>query len=179
MKLRNRKFELDRLNRSYNQVSASGKLFSGFYVIIQPYSMVERCLQDHVQSQAVRHEPNITNLVKRFNSLCDELTELVRKRHAPHHAVAPKKLDRSTIFSLDVDDPIWNDRGLVGEDVESPAWLADEDVQGDIAALLTYERCKEEECYLVREACFLEAWFKTEWATLAKCIELCGKLTSS
>jgi hypothetical protein len=76
---------------------------------------------------------------------------------------------------LDVDDPIWNDQGLDGEDAEPPLWLVDDGVREDIKALLTYERCSEEECYLVREACFLEAWFKKEWTALELCIRQCGK----
>ena len=41
---------------------------------------------------------------------------LIRKRRAPRHAVIPKHLDRDALFSLDIDDPIWNDRGLGDED---------------------------------------------------------------
>ncbi|TEB22275.1 hypothetical protein FA13DRAFT_1799042 [Coprinellus micaceus] len=74
--LQGRKFELDQLNRTYNQVSAS-----------------ERRLQDHVQSQVVQHEPNVNNLVKCFNSLCDDLSDLIQRHHALRHAVAPAKLD--------------------------------------------------------------------------------------
>jgi hypothetical protein len=76
--LRGRKFELDRLNRTYNQVSASG-MYSPCWLNEHRLLIIdiERHLQDHIQSQAARHEPNLNNLVKQFNGLCDDLSDLI------------------------------------------------------------------------------------------------------
>ncbi|KAF6751590.1 hypothetical protein DFP72DRAFT_816334 [Ephemerocybe angulata] len=156
-KLRDRKFELDRLNRSYNQVSAS-----------------ERRLAEHVQTQVTRHEPSVVKSVTRFNKLCDDLSELIRTRKAPRHAVSPLKLDQKTIFSLDVDDPVWSDKGLTGEDVQVPEWLGNDDARDGIQAMLMIARCREEECYLQREVCFLSAWFVREWGYMEDCLIQCG-----
>ncbi|RXW12569.1 hypothetical protein EST38_g13285 [Candolleomyces aberdarensis] len=155
-KLRERMFELERFNRIRSEASAS-----------------DRRLYDHIQSQVHRHEPSVLNLVQKYNKFCDELDGFIRSRRAPRHAVSPQKLDRASIFSLDVDDPIWNDRGLVGEDIEVPDWLGDDEVREDIRAMLISQRCDEEECYLVREATFLQAWFQKEWALLQQAIAAC------
>ncbi|KAJ3540622.1 hypothetical protein NMY22_g4217 [Coprinellus aureogranulatus] len=157
-KLQNRRFELERLDRSYNRVSAS-----------------ERRLQQHVKSSNAGKSPSILTQVAKYNSLCDEIGELIRKKRASKGAVQPQHLDRHTIFSLDVDDPIWNDRGLDGdEDRDPPLWLADDGVREDIKAVLMLDRCSEEECYLIREATLLQVWFSNEWRMLSLCIEKCG-----
>lgn len=133
-------------------------------------------MKNHITAQVVRHEPSIVSLIKRYNKLVDELHELIRLRKAPRHAVRPAYIDQSTAFSLDVDDEIWNDRGLDGSELEEPPlWLADDAVRKDINALLMLRRCEEEECYLIREFCFLQDWYSREWARLNVCIERSGE----
>jgi hypothetical protein len=127
-------------------------------------------LTDHVASQVARHEPTIINTAQRFNKIVDEMEALIRKRRAPRHAVIPKHLDRDALFSLDIDDPIWNDRGLDDEDSEVPRWLADDNVCNGISAMLMIYRCEEEECYLLREAVLLQAWYVNEWERLSHAI---------
>ncbi|TEB19812.1 hypothetical protein FA13DRAFT_1646138, partial [Coprinellus micaceus] len=148
-KLRDHKFELERFNRVYSQSTAS-----------------ERRLTDHIKSQVSRHEPTIVKIAQRFNKLVDDLTDLIRKRRAPRHAIAPKQVDRSTLFSLGIDDPIWNDRGLEESDLDVPRWLGEDEVQTSIAAMLVLNRCEEEECYLIREAVLLQSWYMAEWEQL-------------
>ena len=67
-----------------------------------------------------RHEPNVVNTAQQFNKIVGEMEELIHKHQAPHHAVAPKRIECDLLFSLDIDDPIWNDRGLGDEESEPP-----------------------------------------------------------
>ncbi|KAJ2911998.1 hypothetical protein MD484_g8421, partial [Candolleomyces efflorescens] len=145
-KLRNRKFELERLNRVYHQASAS-----------------ERRLKTHVEGQFSRSEPNLLNLVKRYNSFCLEIEELIRAGRTPSHVIAPKQLDREGLFALDVDDAIWDDRGLDDHTQDIPLWLGDQSVKDGIKALLMVDRCAEEQQYLQKEVEALAAWFMEEW----------------
>ncbi|KAJ2936436.1 hypothetical protein H1R20_g659, partial [Candolleomyces eurysporus] len=145
-KLRNRKFELERLNRVYHQASAS-----------------ERRLKNHVEGQFSRSQPNLLDLVKSYNSLCVEIEKLIGSHHAPPHAVAPKQLEREGLFSLDVDDAIWDDHGLDDHTQEIPLWLGNQQVKDGIKAFLMKSRCEEEQQYLQREVEGLVKWFMEEW----------------
>jgi hypothetical protein len=120
-------------------------------------------LKTHVEGQFSRSEPNLLNLVKRYNTFCVEIEELIRRRHAPVHAIAPKQLDQEGLFALDVDDVIWDDRGLDDHTQDVPLWLGDETVKDGIRAFLMVDRCKEEQQYLQREVEALAAWFMEEW----------------
>ncbi|KAJ3499902.1 hypothetical protein NMY22_g19449 [Coprinellus aureogranulatus] len=148
-KLRHRRFELERANRVYSRMSAS-----------------ERRLNERIESKATSRGSSIGQQVSSFNQLCNEIRSLIQKRHAPHHAVAPLPLDRNSIYSLDVDDPIWNDRGLDDEDEPTPLWLGHDEVREGIKALLLWRRCEEEERYLTREVVFLQTWYRQEWVRL-------------
>ncbi|TEB31106.1 hypothetical protein FA13DRAFT_1709947 [Coprinellus micaceus] len=128
-------------------------------------------LRDHKSelerfNRVSRHEPTIVKIAQRFNKLVDDLADLIRKRRAPWHAIAPKQVDRSTLFSLGINDPIWNDRGLEESDLDVPRWLGDDEVQTSIAAMLVLSRCEEEECYLIHEAVLLQSWYMAEWEQL-------------
>ncbi|KAJ3529279.1 hypothetical protein NMY22_g9058 [Coprinellus aureogranulatus] len=154
-KLRERKFQLDRSNRVYAQQSAS-----------------ERRLQNRIRSSATKHSASIPQIVKDFNKLCDAMQDLIRKRSAPRNVKAPDKIDLKSIYSMDVDDPIWNYRGLDDNEEEVPLWLGDEDVRNGINSLLMWQRCEEEECYLAREAFLLQTWYRQEWDRLNHAIGL-------
>ena len=123
-------------------------------------------MTDHIKSQVSRHEPTVVKIAQRFNKLVDDLEDLIRKRRAPRHAITPKHLERDSLFSLGVDDPIWNDQGLDDMDSDTPQWLGDDEVRDCITAMLTLSRCEEEECYLIREAVLLQSWYVSEWERL-------------
>jgi len=84
-------------------------------------------------------EVKIQVLARKYNKLCDELAELIRKKNAPRGAVVPLYIDMETLFKLDVDDDIWQDVGLT-DDIDTlhsiPSWLGDENVRQGIKALL-------------------------------------------
>jgi hypothetical protein len=113
-------------------------------------------------------------LVKTYNSLCDQINQLIRERKAPLGAIAPQHLSKDGLFKLDVDDDIWQDIGL--DDVEGPIphWLGDENVRMAIKNLLELDRCQEEEVRLRMERCAMQEWMMEEWTCLDATIKLCS-----
>ena len=96
------------------------------------------------------------------------MANLVCLGKAPCGVIPPPPLVRETLFSLDVDDPIWDDTGL--EDVEEqpsvPQWLGNENVRTGIKALLMVERCEEELFRLRLECQASHQWVREEWDLL-------------
>ncbi|THV03125.1 hypothetical protein K435DRAFT_916154 [Dendrothele bispora CBS 962.96] len=147
-RLRARKFELDRLERSYSKQRS------------------EQRLDDHTREAIQQREPGITNLASKYNKLCDEMADLIRQHQAPNFAMAPKKIERQSLFDLDVDKEIWQDMGL-DEDAENPPlWLCNEEVRRGIRAVLELDRCIEESTRLRVQRKALQEWFMDEWYTL-------------
>ena len=153
-KLRERKFELERLERAYRHNSGEQKLHA------------------HTDSQVKRKEPGIVQLAKKYNELCMEIEKLIQERKAPRGAISPLKIVRENLFLLDVDDDIWQDIGLNDEDDggSPPLWLADEKVREGIKSLLLLDRCMEEEIRLKRERDAMQDWFMQEWKSVENAI---------
>ncbi|KAI5982636.1 hypothetical protein EDD15DRAFT_2391151 [Pisolithus albus] len=140
-----RKFELERLEQSYQN------------------SVNESHLHSHVESSIKRREPAISKLVTTYNTLCGELLGMIRLSRAPPGAIPPTPIPSKGLFQLDVDSDIWQDVGL-GEGLpDPPRWLADEDVRKGIRFMLEVDRCNEEERRLSRERTILQEWFAVEW----------------
>ncbi|KAI5986471.1 hypothetical protein EDD15DRAFT_2389853 [Pisolithus albus] len=140
-----RKFELERLEQSYQN------------------SVNENHLHSHVESSIKRQEPAISKLVTTYNTLCGELLGMIRLSRAPPGAIPPTPIPSKGLFQLDVDSDIWQDVGL-GEGLpDPPRWLADEDVRKGIRFMLEVDRCNEEERRLSRERTILQEWFAVEW----------------
>jgi hypothetical protein len=59
----------------------------------------------------------------------------------------PKKIPCEGLFSLDVNDEIWQDIGLEDREEGSsvPAWLGNDEVHQGINNVLELDRCIEEE----------------------------------
>ncbi|KII82805.1 hypothetical protein PLICRDRAFT_120248, partial [Plicaturopsis crispa FD-325 SS-3] len=147
-RLRQRKFELERLERAYR------------------HTVNEKNLRTHTASQVKRREPGILSLARAYNKLCDELATLIRRRKALPGAVAPTRIAKDGLFKLDVDDDIWQDVGL--DDSEDgrdgiPLWLGDDKVRDGIRARLEVDRCLEEEIRLSKERCSMQEWMIEEW----------------
>ncbi|KIJ08143.1 hypothetical protein PAXINDRAFT_18694 [Paxillus involutus ATCC 200175] len=68
-------------------------------------------LHSHAEASVKHHEPTLLQL------------------KAVHGAVMPHYIPQEDLFELDVDDDIWQDVGLTGDEAEPPAWLADDKVQ--------------------------------------------------
>ncbi|KAG6822572.1 hypothetical protein H0H92_013338, partial [Tricholoma furcatifolium] len=81
-RLRMRKFELDRLERSFRKQSTDQKL------------------NEHVASAVKRREPGISALAALYNRHCDTIKRLVRDRQAPQGAQCPQKIKTKGLFAL-------------------------------------------------------------------------------
>ena len=103
------------------------------------------------------------------------MQELIAKRKAPQGATVPEKVEMARLFSLDVDDAIWQDIGLADEGlVDPPLWMCNDDIRRGIKALLEFDRCLEEEARLVHERQALQVWFAEEWEIIMKGCQATG-----
>ncbi|KAG1730468.1 hypothetical protein EDB19DRAFT_1897065 [Suillus lakei] len=143
--LRQRKFELERLERSYQA------------------TVNEHQLRSNTQYSIKRQEPAILKLVSTYNGLCTQLQSLIRQRRAPPSAIPPHLIAHDGIFLLNVDDEIWQDIGLDDEGMHLPAWLSDEATRSGIRLQLELNRCVEEETRLRRERSVMQEWMLAEW----------------
>jgi hypothetical protein len=92
--------------------------------------------------------------------------------------VAPKRLGKEGLFGLDVDDGIWDNRGLDDHTQVIPLRLGDEAVRDGIKAMLVKDRCKEEQVYLQRELDRLVDWFIEEWDVVECALNSTGSESS-
>ncbi|KAG6914013.1 hypothetical protein DXG01_002922 [Tephrocybe rancida] len=130
-RLRTRKFELDRLERSFRK------------------QVNDQKVDAHTAASVKSRKPAISKLACSYNALCDTMQQLFNKGKAPCGAICPKQLELKGIFDLDVNDTIWEDIGLEeGTPAALPLWLADENMHAGIKALLERDRCLEEEVHL-------------------------------
>ena len=92
------------------------------------------------------------------------MRELIAQRKAPRGATMPEKVEMAGVFLLDVNNAIWQDVGLAGEDLTDPlSGMCDDVVHRGIKALLEVDRCGEEEAHLVHERRALQVWFSEQW----------------
>ncbi|KAJ3990611.1 hypothetical protein F5050DRAFT_1582623 [Lentinula boryana] len=84
---------------------------------------------------------------------------------APANAIAPRPIPTKELFSLDVDDSIWDDIGLDESEqtTDLPLWLVDEGVRMGIQGILLRDRCDEELQRLRYELKSLAEWHSEEW----------------
>jgi hypothetical protein len=164
-RLRQRKFEIEKLERSYRR-SVNGMYILPCQLTHQITILSDAKLQGHVETSLKRREPTIVKLAKNYNDLCRQIQDLIRRGKAPLGALAPKEIERDRLFNLDVDDDIWQDTGLDDDydgDDAPPRWLSDERVRQGIKSMLEFDRCNEEEMRLIRERCAMQEWMQEEW----------------
>ncbi|KAF8078230.1 hypothetical protein FPV67DRAFT_1403470 [Lyophyllum atratum] len=148
-RLRFRKFELDRLERSFRK------------------QVNDQKINAHTASSVNRREPTIQRLAQDYNRLCDTMAQMIKDKKAPRGAQCPPKIATKGLFALDVDDSIWQDVGLDDDEdpeVEPPLWLSNDSVRSSIKAMLERDRCLEEQARLRHECRSLRQWFSEEWA---------------
>ncbi|KAJ7117053.1 hypothetical protein C8R44DRAFT_627243 [Mycena epipterygia] len=160
-RLRSRKFELDKVERSFRRLVNDQKLYS------------------HTESAVKRREPAISKLNAQYNKLCADLAQVVKNGDAPEGAMPPLPIASKELWQLDVDDGIWQDVGLDEDDAEAavgqlPLWLSDEKVRSGIRAMLELDRCDEEDIILKKERCALQVWFAEEWKVVNEAITRAG-----
>ncbi|KAG1771590.1 hypothetical protein EV702DRAFT_1048940 [Suillus placidus] len=149
-RLRQRKFEIEKLEHSYRQ------------------AVNERKLNSHVDAAIQRRNPTIRKLVSTYNNLCADLSALIRQCRSPPNAIPPNPISPTGIFDLDIDADIWEDIGLNNVVPEPPDWLADQDTRATIRLLLEIDRCNKEESRVKVERCALQEWAMHEWDGLQR-----------
>ncbi|KAJ8093794.1 hypothetical protein PM082_009655 [Marasmius tenuissimus] len=97
-KLRARKFERDRLERSHC------------------ISHGESRLHNQIEEGVKKREPSIQKLAKQYNKTVQYMTTLKKHRRCPANAIPPPEIQISDLFKLDVDDVIWQNIGLGDDD---------------------------------------------------------------
>ncbi|KAL0569924.1 hypothetical protein V5O48_012042 [Marasmius crinis-equi] len=154
-RLQARKFERDRLERSFRKQLNDQKL----------HSQISQSLK--------RREPGIQALARDYNSLVTTMEDLRKQNRAPANAVIPEKIPMDRLFTLDVDDSIWQDVGLTDkyDNSQPPAWLADDSVRTGIRAILERDRCIEEIQHLSQERNAMQQWFAEQWYVLITAID--------
>lgn len=150
-RLRSRKFELDRVERS-----------------VRRQQFNERKIRAHTQDSVKRREPGIQSLITKYNTLCRKMAALIAKHKAPKNAQAPHTISAAGIWALDVDDEIWQDLGLDDDaDTEHPPlWLSNNKVKQGIQGILLRDRADEELRRLRNERRGLYEWMAEEWEVL-------------
>ncbi|KAE9387004.1 hypothetical protein BT96DRAFT_747114, partial [Gymnopus androsaceus JB14] len=116
-------------------------------------STSERKLHNHMEHSITQWDPSIQSLAKKYNILCAKMADLILSNCAPGNAVAPRKIVMKELFSLDVDNSIWDDIGLMDDDdmAEPPLWLCNEHVRTGIQGILLCDHCDEELLWLEYE----------------------------
>ncbi|KAJ7713201.1 hypothetical protein DFH07DRAFT_974803 [Mycena maculata] len=160
-RLRARKFELNKVERSFRRLVNDQKLYTD------------------TESAVKRREPTITKINSQYNKLCADIQQAIRDRKAPRGAIAPRPISSKELWQLDVDDGIWQDVGLEDDDDECsgrsagepPLWLSDEKVRSGIKTMLELDRCDEEDLCLKKERCALQVWFAEEWIVVNRAIQ--------
>ncbi|KAE9386590.1 hypothetical protein BT96DRAFT_960553 [Gymnopus androsaceus JB14] len=158
-RLRSRKFELDRLERSYWKQRS------------------EKRINEHTQDSVKRRDPGIAKLTQKYNRLCDDMDTIIRQNKAPRNAIAPVKIEMEGLFDLDVDDDIWLDIGLgyndddEGDGSAPPLWLSNDDIRAGIRAMLDRDRCLEECKRLLDECSTMQEWFSEEWKVVTMAMQ--------
>ena len=139
--------------------------------------LANKKLHAHTQSAISCQEPVIISLVSKYNALCEKLKYHITHGIAPQSALPPLKIPKKRLWSLDVDDEIWQDVGL--EDYEHmnsiPNWLGNEKVHQEIQAMLELNCCEEEEERLRRERSAMQCWMEKELDAVLKALEDTGE----
>ena len=140
-------------------------------------STTDRKLASNVEVAIKRREPGIAKLAKMYNDLCNQMQSRVRQGIVPRSVALPLPIDIQKLFSLDIDDEVWQDAGLDDDDDDGtvPLWLEDSNTRNGIKYLLTLDRCLEEEIRLRKERTSLQEWMCEEWFTLKRAYSLSGK----
>ncbi|KAF9234801.1 hypothetical protein BU15DRAFT_52148 [Melanogaster broomeanus] len=149
-RLQQRKFEIERIEHNHRK------------------AINEQKLHKHISNALNRCEPAVLSLVSQYNSLCDNMKTYIKDGNAPHHAAQPVKISQQGLFSLDIDDEIWQDVGLEDDDDQGPQppWLVDEEVREGIKHMLELDRCEEEKSRLQRERSAMQSWTRVQWEAI-------------
>ena len=92
--------------------------------------MIDHSTMEHANKALKQHYHSIKNLVADYNKRQVSMMKLWGRCGIPHNAVIPPPIEMKGLFSLDVDNDIWQDIGLANDEFggKVPPWLGDEDV---------------------------------------------------
>ncbi|KAH6874818.1 hypothetical protein BKA70DRAFT_1449240 [Coprinopsis sp. MPI-PUGE-AT-0042] len=145
-KLQNRRFEMECLEK-----------------VIRGGGSSEQKLHSHVEVQLKKQEPQISSLIKRYNTMCTEMAYMIQRHVAPPGSTCPPLIIRASASALDVDSLIWDDSYFDEILGDAPEWLANEDLRLGIRLWLDRSRCLEERSRLVVECTHLQEWSRRAW----------------
>ncbi|KAE9395276.1 hypothetical protein BT96DRAFT_942542 [Gymnopus androsaceus JB14] len=133
----------------------------------------ESKLYNHTEHSITRCDPGIQSLAKKYNDLYAKMESLIQSGCAPVNAVAPRAIVTKELFSLDIDDSIWDDINLADDDnvAELPLWLCNEHIRTGIRGILHCDCCDEELHWLKYEEVSLKDWFMEEWSVILRSME--------
>ncbi|TFK58907.1 hypothetical protein BDN72DRAFT_906316 [Pluteus cervinus] len=153
-KLRARKFELDPVERKARKFTPNHEK-----------------LVSHTDSSVRRHDPTVKQIARAYNKTCEDIKRLVKKKKRDQRPTCPSKVPMDGLFSLDINDDIWQDAGLSDDAVgQPPLWLSNEKVRAGVKAMLERDRCVEEEAQLEHERRAMQTWFSEEWTVVNEII---------
>ena len=138
-------------------------------ILLQSVYTQDKKLANHIRSATKRRDPTIQKLTKTYNSLVDEIQAHIQAGGAPLGAHAPRAINREGLFTLDVDNPIWE--GDESDDISTALWQCNEDARKGIRLLLQHDRCLEEKRQLQRERSAVQDWFIEEWQSTMKALD--------
>lgn len=103
------------------------------------------------------------------------MKKLRGRRGIPQNAVIPPSIDMKGLFSLDVDNDIWQDIGLADDEFDGdiPPWLGDETVRNGIRLVQDIANCRDELELCSRERVSLQHWFDEESAAMMTSLHSC------
>jgi hypothetical protein len=87
-------------------------------------------LVDNSEEMINRCEPTISRLVSEYNKCCTHMDELIKRKKVPRgiDPIPPEKIDPKKLFSLEVDNTLWQDVGLEDKSDGVQGWLGDENI---------------------------------------------------
>ncbi|KAF9514979.1 hypothetical protein BS47DRAFT_1450002 [Hydnum rufescens UP504] len=102
-------------------------------------------------------------LKRRYRSIKNLVTDYNKRR-----LIIPPPIEMKGLFSLDVDNDIWQDIGLADDEFggQVPPWLGDEDVRNGIQIVQEIMNCHDELYLCECEQSSLQHWFNDESAAL-------------
>ncbi|KIK50879.1 hypothetical protein GYMLUDRAFT_182124, partial [Collybiopsis luxurians FD-317 M1] len=172
-KLQAHKFERDRLECSFHHQLNSKLLLHCPLHVTSLYPPASKWkLHNHTEQTVKCCNLGIQSLAQKYNRLCAKIEELIKTHPTPANAVAPKPIPTKELFSLDINNLIWDDFGLGDGDDEGnpPLWASDEQVQAGIHSILLRDRCDEELLQLKHKHGVLHEWFSEEWTVIIHAI---------
>jgi hypothetical protein len=92
--------------------------------------MIDHSTVEHTNKALKWWHWSIKNLVVDYNKCQLSMIKLHGQCGIPCNAIIPPPIEMKGLFSLDVDNDIWQDIGLANDEFSGqvPPWLGDEDV---------------------------------------------------